>query len=208
MDGTEYAVRQLFDSLKYYQTLILDSMPPDFCVSMDIDASHEDIAEAFNKFWKENSEFREQQEYANKIGDEYLARVFAHATICGSILQVAHMGISKFSKYDGECLVLTGEHRRFGIGREINNIPLGLVIYAGRNQYNHWEENANKRTKEIFDLIATKNGTLDYKDPCFDLEYEKLKIYSHNILGLIGWETFEDYESDMLDMLSEFEEES
>ena len=208
MDGTKHAVIQLFDSLNYYSKLIEESMPPDFYGSMDIDASHDDIAEAFNKYWKENSEFRDKQDYANKMGDEYLATVFAHATICGSILQVAHMAISKFSTYDGECLVLTEKYKRFGIGREVNNIPLGLVIYAGRNQYNHWDENAKLKTKEIFDFIATKNGALNYKDPCFDLEHEKLKIYSHNILGLIGWKIYEDYEKDILDMLSKFEEEA
>lgn len=204
--GTKHAVCQLFDGLSYYKKLIEESMPPDLCGVLDFDDSHDEIAQVFAKYWEENSEFREKQVYANTMGDKYLAGIFAHATICGSILQVAHMAISKFSKYDGECLVLTNEYKRFGIGRKVNNIPLGLVIYAGRNQYNHWDEDAKPKTKEIFDLISTKNYTQTYKDPCFDLECPKIKIYSHNILGLIGWQTYEDYEKDMIDMLSEFEE--
>lgn len=203
MDSHEVAVRQLFDSLAYYHELIKHSIPPGFnsdMMPLHVDATSEDIEKAFRRYYDEHPEFRKKQEEANKGFTVYEANALAHATICGSILQVAHMAISIFSKYNGECQVLTGDHRRFGIGRKVNGLPLGLIIYAGRNQYNHWDEEPRKATQEIFGLIATHN-LKGGKDPAFNLEINNLNIYSHNILGLIGWKIYEDYTKDMIDML-------
>lgn len=206
MDGHEVAVRQLFDSLAYYRKLIKQSIPPGFTsdmVPLPVDAASEDIKKAFCGYCDEHPEFRKKQEEANKGSMVYKANVLAHVTICGSILQVAHMAIYIFSKYNGGCQVLTGNHKRFGIGRKVNSLPLGLIIYAGRNQYNHWwDQKPRKATQEIFDLIAIHN-LKGGKDPAFNLEIKNLNI-SSNILGLIGWETYKDYEKDIIDMLSKF----
>ena len=214
MNGTEYAVKQLFRSLKYYQDLIAESMPPSFTGDMITDATygdiqnatHDDIQNAYIAYYNSNPEFENAQEYANKKFEEYLANDMAHAAICGSILQTAHMAISKFSEYEGDCEVLTGVHKRFGIGRLVNGLPQGLIIHAGRNQYNHWDEEPRNRTRQLFDKIATKNGEREYKDPAFDIDNPILDIYSHNIIGLLEWRSYEDYERDILDMLSEFED--
>lgn len=204
MSQTEFAVKQLFDSLKYYRDLLEKEMTIRPVYSDNSNCSMEE-------FWKKSESFfddnKEQNDVANKISSELLGLKDSQALICGSILQVAFTAISKFSTYDGECLVLKKKNIKFGIGRDVNNIPLGLVIYAGRNQYNHWDdEKPHYQTKELFDLIATRNNKQDYKDPCFNLDLDVIDIYSHNILGLIGWKTYEDYEKDMIDMLREFEE--
>jgi hypothetical protein len=204
MNKTEYAVRQLFDSLKYYQQLIKESVPPSVSFSTKLNATKEEKDKAYQLARYCILDFQEKQDYANKKSDEYLAIHFAHATICGSILQIAHMAISSISKYDEDCLVLTNEYVKYGIGRKIRNIPIGLIIYAGRNQYNHWDEESRQKVRKLFDLISTFNKSSDYKDPSFNLDNEYLKIYSHNILELIGWKTYKDYENDITAMLSEF----
>lgn len=203
MSQAEFAVKQLFDSLKYYRDLLEKEMAirPVFSTTGCTEDEH---LEQAKKFFDDN---KEQNDAANKLSSELLGLKDSQALICGSILQVAFTAISKFSTYDGECMVLKKKKVKFGIGREVNNIPLGLVIYAGRNQYNHWDdEKPHDQTKLLFDLIATKNNELDYKDPCFNLDLGVIDIYSHNILGLIGWKIYEEYEKDMIDMLSKYEE--
>lgn len=203
MRQTEFAVRQLFDSLSHYHDLLEKEMTirPVFSTTGCNESEHWEQAK---KFFNENKILNDE---ANKLSSELLGLKDSQALICGSILQVAFTAISKFSTYDGECLVLKNKNVKFGIGREVYNIPLGLVIYAGRNQYNHWDdEKPHNQTKKLFDLIATRNNELNYKDPCFNIDLENIDIYSHNILGLIGWKNYEDYEKDMVDMLSEYTE--
>jgi hypothetical protein len=205
MDGTEYSARQLFASLEYYQELIRDSMPPGFSKEGGTkEEFHKDGEEWYQKHIPEH-------DFAKEKGDEYLAKYMGHASICGSILQMAHMGISQFSKCCAPCDCLSGKHKKFGVGRKVRELPIGLIIYAGRNQYNHWDESPREATKCIFNKLADREveyqgELLSFTDSSFDIECEFLEIYSHNILGLIKWRTYEDYKKDMIDMLSEFEE--
>lgn len=200
---TEFAMRQLFDSLNYYRNKIKEAhetLPHfEYCGRDD----EEYIKKREEEYFEQH---KEQNELGNQLLNEALGLKDSQAVICGSILQIAHMGISKFSTFDGDCLILTNKQKKFGIGREIHNIPLGLIIYAGRNQYNHFDEEVRQPTQKLFDLIATRNNEFDYKDPCFNLELEAIDIYSHNIIGLIGWGNYEDYEKDMIEMLSKFED--
>lgn len=201
---TEFAMMQLFDSLKYYRKKLEEAHQalPSFEYCGRDDEEH--IKKLEKDFFEEH---KEQNKLANKMLDEVIGLKDSQSIICGSILQTAHMGISKFSNYNGECFVLTKKQKKFGIGRKINNVPLGLIIYAGRNQYNHWDDKEPyEQTRKLFDLIATSNNELDYKDPCFNIELDTIEIYSHNIIGLIGWKCYEDYKQDMIEMLSEFEE--
>jgi hypothetical protein len=49
MNGTEYAVKQLFDSLKHYQDLIAECMSPSFESTIDLDSTHDDIAATYRR---------------------------------------------------------------------------------------------------------------------------------------------------------------
>jgi hypothetical protein len=43
----------------------------------------------------------------------------------------------------------------FCIGRECYGIPLGLLIYAGRNQYCHWDdEEPHEVTRNVFYALS------------------------------------------------------
>ncbi len=206
MSGTEKAARQMFESLSYYQKLIRDSIPLSFSRE---GGSKEEFHEEWEKWYQEHiSEHNFAKEKANK----YLANYMGHASICGSVLQLAHMGISLFSKNILACECLSGKHKKFGVGREVRGLPIGLIIYAGRNQYNHWDEKPKQHTLCIFKKLAEqeveyKGELLSYTDSSFDIEGDYIELYSHNILGLIGWKNYEDYEIDMLDMLSQYEKE-
>lgn len=202
LNRTEYAVKQLFDSLSHYQDLIGKSISP-IITAEELDLEHdfrsEDFFQSLNDFLDDNPEIKKQQELSKSKFREYMDKNPAHAIICGSILQVAHMGISKFSNYDEQCAIpVKNKSCKFCIGRLIKGVPIGLIIYAGRNQYNHWDEKPHELTEDIFDILATSNNATNYKDPAFNINLANIDVYSHNILSLLGWVSYNDYKNDML----------
>lgn len=132
--------------------------------------------------------------------------------IAGSILQIACKAIEQYSKnqsLSNNRLHLFGgkpPKPKYAVGREIRDIPLGLLILAARNQYNHIEDGSIMRepTKSIFEALCTyedprwKEWDIDgpedeapFRDPSFDLNNPKVVCYSFPILKLIGWKSRE-----------------
>jgi hypothetical protein len=71
----------------------------------------------------------------------------AKSTLSGGIVQVAYSGIKQFStnvdvpqncqEYD----ISPGSTKaKFCVGRKVHDLPIGLIIYAARIQYNHWSD--------------------------------------------------------------------
>lgn len=142
----------------------------------------------------------------------YVAESFAQATLCGSILQLAAKAVECYSKntsvpQDWESLIKPGTKPvPFCRGRLVRGVPLGLVIYAGRNQYIHFEDqNLREPNVEIFRRLATnhgygKVGTKPIVDPAFRLG-TGITSFANNIIALIDWQSVEAYESDMRNLL-------
>jgi hypothetical protein len=141
---------------------------------------------------------------------EFIAESFAFAVLCGSLLQIAAMGIQWFSTnsevpanlpQDLHDLIKTPA-KKFCVGRTVYGVPIGLIIYAGRNQYNHMDEKElNPLNQKIFELLATRNNTSSYKDPAFDLSGNTLSNLSSNVTGLLEWRDYKAYYADMELML-------
>lgn len=114
------------------------------------------------------------------------------------------MGIKSFSKNSRihpsfNDVISTGTiAQKFCVGKEIKGVPIGLIIYAARNQYNHMdEEQYNKQTTSVFDELARYEMTDNIKHPAFDLKNPDIINYSHNVLALLSWNKYESYLSDM-----------
>lgn len=206
LQETEHAVHQLFDGIAYYRS-ILEEMPvPVFVTSISYDDNKEAWNNAFDKWSEENKEAIDR---SYKISREYLGLSFSNATLCGSVLQIAFMGISLFSNNNvipSSCKRFVNKAEkgkdavRYCIGREVRGLPIGIVIYAARNQYNHWDDPKPRRiTQAVFEGLALVHGSL--RDPAFDLSNPNLKIYSHNVLGLLGWHSFDGYWADIHKLL-------
>ena len=91
---------------------------------------------------------------------------------------------------------------RFCIGRELFNLPIGLIIYAGRNQYNHWNDDPYNITFTVFNILSVAH----YHDIWHDLAYElsnlSITIYAQEILiGALMWLSYEDYFNEMKELL-------
>jgi hypothetical protein len=61
---------------------------------------------------------------------------------------------------------------RFCIGRRVGNVPIGLIVYAGHNQYNHVNDIRLRETAaSVFDRISRGHGFDDVIcGPAFDLQ--------------------------------------
>jgi hypothetical protein len=85
-------------------------------------------------------------------------------------------------------------------------VPIGLIIYAARNQYNHWdEEHLRNRVNEwVFNTLATRHGIKGaekFKDPAFDLNNKMIQIFSSNVVFILGWHSYDLYLADMENLL-------
>lgn len=196
-DKTSTAVKQLFDSIIYYRNLLSDDIP--IFIENNARGSGAFPEREFEKWYSENKE--KIQKYLENQR-KYFSLSFSLATLSGSVLQISCMGISKYSTNSNikkPIKKLLTDHTRqakFCVGRDLRGIPIGLIILAARNQYNHWDDPKPRRfTINVFDKIATHS--LKFKDPAFDLTNQKIKIYSNNILSLLEWNNYKSYITDM-----------
>ena len=134
LEETREAVEGLFGLLAYYDQL---TPPPSLAPFLD-----EHGVVVLN---------RSQTEDYMRAYEESLAFEFSKATLAGSIIQVAHKALSEFSTNSivspsAMRLGVSGSSHqvRFSVGREVHGIPAGLLVYAGRIQYNHYEEGRPK----------------------------------------------------------------
>ena len=213
LEQTESAVRKLFEGLSEYHKLVLRSVSPMY---LGKEGDTENKTPAYQE-WSEKNQ--NEIQISRKAMQDSFAERFAYATLAGSLLQIAAMGIQLFSQNESIPEDLPEDIKRhiktsakkspvkkFCIGRKICDIPIGLIIYAGRNQYNHIDaKKLNEVNTKIFDLIS-KRVNEDYSDPCFDLINPEIKTevinFAGNIIGLLEWDHYEQYHADMLQMLT------
>jgi len=193
---TEIAVQHFFFALQDYAAL---TVPPSL-------ADHADEIKDGGLIFNNDTAKVYFQEL---VGSHRLD--FAKATLCGSILQVAYKAIDQYSEnedIDSECSALHVSPAttavKFCVGRHINGIPLGLLVYAARIQYNHWDEGTptNRVAKAVFHKLK-----FHYLSDCmFDMAYEidwpePHPVSHHVLLHELCWMTYEDYFQDMQEVL-------
>jgi hypothetical protein len=78
---------------------------------------------------------------------------------------------------------------------------VGLILYAGRSQYAHWEEDPHQETESVFrQLSHAFRDNLTY-DLAFDLGNPTIDIYANEILlGGLNWTSYERYRTEMEDL--------
>ncbi|WP_026736046.1 hypothetical protein [Fischerella sp. PCC 9605] len=202
---TESAVIKIFDGINSYLKILRDALPPVYVGNFG-DTQNQRLV---YKNWVASN--RAAIQSSLEAQREFSAESFALATLCGSLLQIAAMGIQWFSENkeipedvpeDLRLLIKTGtKTAKFCIGRRIRSVPIGLAIYAARNQFNHMDdEELREPNITIFNLLAYNHGVAVeqcFKDPAFDLENKVLINFSSNITALLEWRNYESYHSDM-----------
>ncbi len=193
LQATAPAVRHLFDGLNSFEA---DQLPS--------------IAQYIDDSGLVRMSKAEVDQFTQVYAD-FFALEFARATLAGSILQVAYVGLKRHSTNQAvtqACSSLgvsqASPLARLCVGREVHGIPIGLLIYAGRIQYNHWEdgEPSNPVAQSVMrQLYSAYSSDLTF-DMAYDLEYPEPRPVSHYILRLeLKWRHYEDYLRDMSPML-------
>jgi hypothetical protein len=210
LNRTESAVTKLFSGIDLYLKILRDAPPPIY-VGNAGDTLNK--APAYKNWVAAN---RGAIQSSFKVQREFSAESFALATLCGSLLQISAMGIQWFSENEEipsdlpEALRSSIKPKsklvKFCIGRKVRSLPIGLIIYAGRNQFNHMDdEELREPSKTIFNLLAHNYvGATDQSpgDPAFDLENAILINFSSNITAMLEWRNYESYYSDMKSLVA------
>lgn len=190
---TEPAVRHLFDGLSAYYSGRLRSV-------LDFSDEHGVIRMT-----------KEENETYLRAYEAHFNLEFARAVLAGSILQIAYTGIKKYRLPENlppRCLELNVRASTAGaafcIGRTVNNIPLGLLIYAGRIQYNHWEkgEPSNSIAHQVFEALRSAYRNDPHFDLGYALDYPTPRPVGHYIVRFeLDWISYDEYINDMTSIL-------
>jgi hypothetical protein len=200
-------VSKIFEAIDTYQAL-LRSHSNVFTASY---ADEEDFLRQFKAWSVINQSSLESELSAQR---KYLVESFAQAALCGAILQIAAKAIECYSQNtkiptDWERLIKPETKAvPFCIGRLIRGVPLGLVVYAARNQHTHFEvQKLREPSLEVFQRLATRHGygtpTADLiYDPAFTINMGNIASFAGNVTALLEWRSLEVYERDMRQLLS------
>jgi hypothetical protein len=140
-----------------------------------------------------------------KLAKKYFDLKFSESVFAGSVLQIAAMGIRYFSHNESipeSCREIVPADATlvipFCIGKELCGLPTGLIIYAARNQYNHWDEYPREITANLFAVLSHSFREDMFHDLAFSLSNPSITVYSSEILFIaLGWTTYEKYLSEM-----------
>ena len=202
IDRTETAVRKLFEGIASY-TELLKPIQGTTYVSGQLDPI---LFQAEYEAWaKKNAKKLAASAAAQR---EYSQQSFAMATLCGAVLQVAAKAIECYStntvvSAKAKAIIDVSKPAiPFCIGREIRGMPIGLIIYAGRNQHTHYnEEKLDPVNQAIFDHLAVVPRHSNLKDPAMDLANQLLDSHAGNVTFILGWRSYEAYASDLHSLL-------
>ena len=198
---TESATRYLFTAAGNYLEPLKEGLKPIFVTGL-LPGPEQDAQYAA---WRlENAAALEE---AKEARSRFRAELFALDTICGAILQIAEKGLEIYSSntdvpapWQG---LISQKLARFCVGRQVRQTPLGLIVYAARNQHTHFnDEKLHKASENIFNHLAIVPGCdSTVLDQAFNLENPNLISYATNLTALMGWRSYEQYVEDMQEML-------
>lgn len=202
LQKTESAVRKLFEGIEHYVGLLQPIKGTTF-VGDGTDPKR--FQEEYDQWARENASALEASLAAQR---KFSEESFAMATLCGAVLQVAAKAIECFStnnKVPEHLVQIVGNSepaRKFCFGRELRGLPIGLIIYAGRNQHTHFnDQNLSRVNTAIFERLAQLPDHPHISDPALDLSNSALESFATNITFILGWRSYEDYLRELQSLL-------
>ena len=150
---TDSAVRHLFDAVGNYIDIMKLGIHPIFVSGLPPGPEQD----AQYAAWR--------IEHADELAETKIARQayreerFALDTICGAILKIAGKGLEIYSENtqipDAWKDHISPKLARFVVGREVRNVPIGLVLYAARNQHTHFnDQELHSVSARIFEMLG------------------------------------------------------
>lgn len=153
LQRTSSAVQHLFAGIESYIALLRPTTNLTF-VSGEPHASER---EAQFQRWRDANAVA--IEHARKAQTQFVAESFALSTLCGAVLQVTEKALELYSTNTtipsdlptGISTELKPNRAKYCVGRRVRGIPLGLIVYAGRNQHAHHEELPREPSLSVFE---------------------------------------------------------
>ena len=75
----------------------------------------------------------------------------------------------------------------------------------GCSSHTHFKDKKlHEPSNTVFERIAARNSSgseMANRDPAFDLANDRLDSFASNVVALIGWSAYEDYNQDIRSML-------
>lgn len=220
LNQTRYALSNLFKIIDEFNATIRNKTPP-----VAIFSGNRGSIDSLYKEWEEDPSIVKKRNAAHKLQSDFDAKKFSYEVACGAVLQIAYQAIVLYgtpTELDNNYLTLligvkriNDKVKRFFNGREVRGVPLGLVIYAGRNQYNHLDESnkLNRLNTNIFERLSKENelkltecqvevfGSERVIRPIFKLNLQHTN-YSSNIINALGWSSLRNYEDDLRQLIT------
>lgn len=146
-----------------------------------------------------------------ELAGKYFDLKFSEAMFAGSILQLAYMAIRLFScnkSISRNCSAYVRHSQKhvipFCIGEEQHGIPTGLIVYAARNQYIHWDDEVpHDVTNNVFRALSHAFYDNMLLDLTFDLSNPTINVYANEVLLVaLGWTSYDKYLVEMKSLLS------
>jgi len=200
-----HAAEQLFEGLRYYDKHLRSVETPIFTTPYDDEA---EVQRKYRTWLRQN---RDRLKAYHKHVREYFGYAISKAALCGGILQLAFTGMKLHSRtrkrIPASCKAIfkgkeESEAKNYCIGRLVYGIPMGLIIYAGRNQYSHMDDKQYREiTERVFEHLTNFGTGGKYRNPQFDLRARKKEIYADNILAILDWTDLKPFLKDMKAML-------
>lgn len=137
-----------------------------------------------------------------QLAGKYFDLKFSEAAFAGSILQVAYMAVRLYSRNTSippSCTALVRPSQKstipFCIGPEKHTVPIGLIVYAGRNQYSHWDDDEpHDVTQRVFGALSDAFRDNMSADFAFSLANPTIYVYASEVLfTALGWTLYEAY---------------
>jgi hypothetical protein len=202
---TSSAVIKLFEGIDEYTGILRRHRLPIFISEY---GDEESFQKNYGAWLVENDANIQKRRQAER---EYLSETFAQGILCGALLQVAAKAIECYSENESipedwaEVIRPNNKAVRFCIGRKTRDVPLGLIIYAARNQHTHFEdEELREPNQEVFRRLAERHWITTnqpFADPAFDLKNKSLVSFASNCTALMGWRDYTSYEADIRALL-------
>jgi hypothetical protein len=142
---------------------------------------------AFGRMSRTRESMEKISTEVSKLEDAVAAHEASVQAVCGSILQIAKQGIS----------TVYGRQRTSApTGRSIGSLELRDIIWQGRNQAIHYED--NQFQPPVVDCFATLEKEQGEQ---FSLTNHAGQNLAKQIIHLLGWTTYDRYEADMNSLL-------
>lgn len=158
----------------------------------------------FGEWWIKN---KNDRDIILKAHQKYSTEAFACGLLAGSVLKIAARAIEHYS---GNTAILEEWEKildkkflpsKFFIGRTIHTVPLGLLIYAGWNQYiDPISREIRVINQQIFRQVATHSKLFEFESFA-DLDFNFINLHSEyfasNVIDVLCWNDYDHYIGDM-----------